>query len=81
MEPEPLRLVTLARAEGPVEVLAEATDNPHLVIVPARRRTATRWQWCGWFVAHVPTGREVPMLADADIEVVRRAAALVCDLD
>ena len=80
-EPEPMRTVTLARTDGPQKMLAESTDNPHLVIAPSRDKNYRRWQWVGWMVVHAPTGRMVPMLHAAEIEEVRRMAVLVADMD
>jgi len=77
----PLLNVTLARGEGPVITPAEATDNPHLAIAPARIKGVMRWEWRGWFVVHIPTGRGVPMLEGGDVEVVRAMARLVAPMD
>jgi hypothetical protein len=78
---EPLMVVNLARRHGPESSPAEATDNPHLAIVPARTRGVRRWEWWGWFVLHVPTGKAVPLLSSAQIEVVRDMARRVAGLD
>jgi len=73
--------VTLPRVGGAVSTPAEATDNPHLAIAPDRTPGATRWEWAGWYVVHIPIGRGVPWLEADQIEVVRDMARFVAELD
>ena len=77
----PMLTVTLARRNDPVSTPAEATDNPHLAIAPARTQGTKRWEWAGWYVVHIPTGRSVPFLDAPHPEVVRAMCRLVAPMD
>jgi len=77
----PLLTVRLTHRDDPVDSPAEATDNPHLAIAPARTQGTSRWEWAGWYVVHIPTGRSVPFLDAPHPEVVRHMARLVAPMD
>jgi hypothetical protein len=69
--------VTIGTPDGPVEMIAERTESPHLVINPAHNaETEDGFQGFGfWMLTHVPTGYAIPTKHEHNLETVRWMAS------
>lgn len=75
--------VEIKTPEGPIQIIAERTSSPHLVINPAHNaETEQGFQGFGfWLITHVPTGYAIPTKYEHDLETVRWMARSLAESD